>query len=258
MKLSTPIYSVVIICLLAGAVFAFGGIKNREDRLMDPYSRSKYFGEGYKKPLIGYGQQNAPKGSFGRRDFHGGRDKFTVSIIPQGRNPGRVSHFDAGYRGYKMMDKIVDLEPYGAYERLNLETAPPRVKARIFSSELNPGSPSTKLPKSRVLISASNLPALADYEAYEVWISDEDSGFSFSLGFLRPGLRSGANLAELSNVGGIGGLLEHDGAFNLFEYDSIFITKEPVYDTDPRPGEIIMWGDINKKTWKNEPWREND
>lgn len=238
------LYIVVIAVLLVGTVFALGGIKNREDRLIDPFGRSKYFGEGYKKPLIGYGLKNAPRGSFGQQGFNGGREDFLNSVIPQGRNPGRVSQFDSGYRGYRMIDEIVELSSVESYKRSNRAEAPVRVSARVVSSQRNSV---TELPKSSVFIQALNLPALNADEVYEAWLMDEESGYSFSLGFLRSNLRSGITTSKIGASGGLGGLLASDGTYDLTLYDTIAVTKEPFPDLNPHPGEIVAIGSVPQR-----------
>ncbi len=234
----------IITALLVGSVLAASGIRNREERLMDPYGRQKYFGEGYEKPLIGYGLKDAPRGSYGRQDFNGGREDFLNSVFRQGRNPGRVSHFDAGYRGYRMMDEIVSLAPLETYTRSNRAEAPPRVTARLVSTQ---SDPVTELPKSAVYLQAANLPALAPERVYEVWLMDEDSGYSLSLGFLRSNLRSGVTTSRIGLSGGLGGLLATDGTYDLTLYETIAVTEEPFPDPDPRPGEIVMIGSIPQR-----------
>ena len=239
----------LVVSLLVVSVVAFGGTRVREASLYDPYSRSRYFGEGYQKPLIGYGEKNAPQNSFGREGFNGGREKFTVSLIRQGRNPGRVSHVDAGYRGYRMMDEIIDLKPTETYSRENLATAPPQVRARVVYAEKSPVS---DLPKSQVLIRAIGLPLLRDYEAYELWLSDEESGYALSLGYLNSNYRSGVTTNKLGNNGAPGGESSASGNYDISLYDNIIVTREQFPDPDPRPsGDIIVLGDIPQRM-KNE------
>lgn len=240
-------------------VGAPGGMRLREERLLSQYGRERYFGEGFKKPLFWYGLTGAsagrgsPLSSFGRKGFTGGREKFTVSLNRQGRNPGRVSHFDSGYRGYRIMDEIVDLEPYITYTRSNFAEKPPRVKARLFSEQRNEGS---GLPKSSVLLQALDLPVLNDYETYEVWLSDEESGYAFSLGFLRSTLRGGVTTSKIGLSGGLGGMLASDGKYDLTLYDTIVVTREPFPDENPLPsGDVVLIGNIpQRKT--NEYTRE--
>ncbi len=238
-----------VVSLLVVSVFAYGGTRVREASLYDPYSRSKYFGEGYQKPLIGYGEKNAPQNSFGRKGFNGGREKFTVSLIRQGRNPGRVSHVDSGYRGYRMMDEIVKLKPTESYSRENLATAPPQVTARVVYLGR---SATSDLPKSQVLIRAIGLPLLRDYEAYELWLSDEESGYALSLGYLMSNYRSGVAVNKIGVDGGLGGELSTGGSYDVSLYDNIIVTRERFPDSDPRPsGDIIVIGDIPQRL-KNE------
>ena len=236
--------ALVLVVLLAGSVVALSGIKSREDRLMDPYGRQKYFGEGYEKPLIGYGLKDAPRGSYGKEGVNGGREDFLNSVIPQGRNPGRVSHYDAGYRGYRMIDSIVELTPFESYKRSNLANAPVRITARVVSAQYNSV---TELPKSTVLIRAINLPALGKSEVYEVWLMDEESGYALSLGFLRSNLRSGITTAKTGLMGGLGGLLASDGTYDLTLYDTIAVTREPYPDMNPHPGEMVALGSVPQR-----------
>lgn len=243
-RLLIVVIIVVIAVLLVGSVLAFGGIKNREDRLIDPFGRAKYFGESYQKPLIGYGLKDAPRGSFGQQGFNGGREDFLNSVIPQGRNPGRVSQHDSGYRGYRMMDEIVELSPVESYKRSNLAEAPIRVTARLVSSQRNTV---TELPKSSVMIQALNLPVLNAGYVYEAWLMDEESGYALSLGLFRTNLRSGITTSKLGMSGGAGGLLANDGVYDLTLYDTIAVTKEPFPDSNPHPGEIVAIGSVPQR-----------
>ncbi|MBI4148715.1 anti-sigma factor [Candidatus Woesearchaeota archaeon] len=234
----------IIMVLLVVTVFAASGIRAREERLMNPYGRDQYFGEGYQKPLIGYGLKDAPRGSFGSKDTSGGREDFFNSVFRQGRNPGKLSQFDAGYRGYRMIDRIIELTPLETYKRTNRAEAPPRVSVRVVSRQ---SDSVTELPKSTVMVYAVNLPPLAPNRAYEVWLMDEDSGYELSLGFLRANLRSGVTTARIGLTGGLGGLLASDGTYDLTLYETIGVTEEPFPDPDPRMGELVMIGSIPQR-----------
>ena len=208
------------------------GIRGRAERLYDPYSRAKYFGANYTKPVFGYGSKDAPnsgkaKGNYGAKGVGGVRNKLYNAMISQGRNPARISHYDSGWKGSKNLDMIVDLKPVFSVER-DGHVLYTKGFARINSQEYEQNA---RLPFSEIDISIVNSIPANKTEIMGAWLVDEDTGYQLHLGNFDVGLRGSGSFTYR--------------VYQFFgPYDNLLITREPVYPTDPFPHEPILIGDL--------------
>ncbi len=190
-------------------------------------------GQGYVKPLGGYGSKSASRGSFGSKgDEESALNLATDSFIRQGRNPGHISNYYSSARGYPIMNIYVELKPTD----LQLTSRPqingsPEGYARVISKK----AWSSSLMQGTVLLRTKDLPLLAPLYMYEAWLLDEDTGMSMSLGVFQP-----------APVGRIA-TLEYTSSTPLNAFETIIVTSEPFPDADPSPGQIVLAGNLNDK-----------
>ena len=217
----------------SGFSAGFGGIRAREQEKIDPYSRAKYFGFNYVKPVFGYGRKNAPnantRGNYGRKGSGGVRNKLYASLIPQGRNPRRVSHYDSGYKGSKNLDVSVDLKPVFVVER-DKKSVYSNGFARIMSQEYDSAA---KSPFSEIHISVVGVPPSNKTETLGAWLVDDNTNYALHLGNF------------LVNLQGTGSF-----SYKVYQYfgpyTTLLLTREPLYATDPFPHEPLFVGEIKK------------
>ncbi|MBI4140403.1 hypothetical protein HY485_01055, partial [Candidatus Woesearchaeota archaeon] len=155
------------------------------------------------------------------------RNKLYNSLYLFGRDPARVSHFDSAWKGSKIIDKIIYLNPTISIEKDNTVTAADGF-VRLLSQEYEQNS---RLPYSEVHITIVNAPPSADNKIAFAWLVDEDTGYTLPLGNFWINLR------------GTGSLTYRVYQF-LGAYDKFLITDEPVNSESPFPGEPILTGDL--------------
>lgn len=104
----------------------------------------------------------------------------------------------------------------------------PRATAYVRSSA------SAGYPTSTITVNTKDLPSsFSERCFFEVWTVDDDTGFAMSHGMFFTSL---------------GGSAEFEVNYNNYmgAYDRIVITKEPFYDDNPLPGEVMLEGVIEK------------
>ncbi len=205
-----------------------------------PASQEYYFGDEWQKPLGGFGSKGTDTstvrvsgGSKGYESPSANLD--TNSFTSMGRNPSKmVSYTDPGVMGYDRMDSFVTMEPWdmGIQSRNNVVVLP-RGTARILSQYGNFGSGGSETtPIGELYIQARDLQPLGMNEKYEIWLFDADTGYSQSLGLIYAGI--GGTISDYIKM-----------QKPFYYYDFVAITKEPFPETDPRPGEVVLVGEIN-------------
>ena len=225
----------VFVLLLLSAVFvaAESSIRQRQERLFDPDGREKYFCGDYKKPLFGYGRRDSPdaksKANFGRRGGGGVRNLMFNSMIPQGRNPARISHFDSGFKGSKNMDEVVELKSDYTFTR-DGQTVFPGGFARIVSQEYKQ---EVSMPFAEIHIRVVNVPPLAPGEVLSAWLVDEDTGYVLRLGDFMIGLQGSGSFA-------------YEVYHYFTPYDEVRVTREKAYRLDLLPHDVVLSGAIIK------------
>lgn len=215
----------------AGSSAGTSGIRYRHEKLVDPYTRAKYFGLNYTKPLFGYGKRDAEsvkgKSNFGRKGAGGVRNKLYNSFISQGRNPGRVSQFDSGYKGSKNIDKIITLKSSLQTIR-DGKTFETSGFARLLSQEYEQNA---RLPFGEIHIAVQNAPPSNKSEMMGAWLVDDDTGYVLRLGNFFVDLRGGGSFMYR--------VYQYFGP-----YDTLLLTREPLIPEDPFPHDTLLVGDI--------------
>lgn len=229
---------VSIILIASSIVFAqefLGGYSQVIRRFYDPFNRKVFFGQNYTKPYVSFGLKAASSGKGGQTTTYGaagvGNTKVPIaysSFAMYGRNPGAISRVSAGMRGYKTVDKVVELEPVSVnYVIKNNILSAPKGTARVLSTLAKRAT----TPTGTVILQTADMPPLDAEEIYEAWLYDEDSDYSMSIGLLS------SSTSKLSR-------LTFNVNYNLELFDEIMVTKEFYPDLDPRPGEKILSGKI--------------
>ena len=159
-------------------------------------------------------------------------------FIIQGRNPERISNWDPRMRGYTIMDQFVKLTavetPY--YDDQGKKMLPNVAEgaARIVSDRDSWREQYSYMPRTSIYLRVGYLPELSDYELYEAWLVDEDTGYALSIGRVIP-----PGTGQLSDL-----------RFNInnyaYTYDYIMVTKErfPEYRKRGPLGDVILLGEI--------------
>ncbi len=240
MKFKLFIALFILTTFVAGIAYAAssaggaGGIRYRQEKLIDPYSRAKYFGLNYTKPLYGFGAKDAvsggkAKGNFGAKGVGGVRNKLYNSLISKGRNPNIVSHYDSGWKGSKNIDTVVYLNsPLQIFKDDLVSQGVGFV--RIISQEY---SQNANLPYSEIYVTVAIAPPSNRTELMGAWLVDEDTGYTFHLGNFMVSTRGSGSLSYR--------MYQYVGA-----YDQILLTREPMEPEDPFPHEPVLLGDIKK------------
>lgn len=208
-------------------------IRYRQEKLIDPYSRQKYFGLNYTKPLFGFGVKDAQsvknKGNFGRKGIGGNRNIEYNSFISQGRNPARISQFDSSWKGSKNLDRVIDLRSPLVIDKDSQTTAGKGV-ARLVAQQYEQNA---RLPFSQLYINVQNAPPSNATEGIGAWLVDEDSGYILHLGNF------------FINFRGTGSFTYRVYQY-LGNYDMLMLTRESLIPSSPFPSEPILVGDIKK------------
>ncbi len=89
----------------------------------------------------------------------------------------------------------------------------------------------TTAPSDSVLLFLSNIASPASGQVYEAWLTDSQTGDSFSLGQVLPEANGRLSLQFTG-----------DGQNLLARYDGFRLTQEPQFDDDPTPGPTIYSG----------------
>jgi len=232
-----------LLLLLIGSAFAqnfaeqgnggYAGVNSRLVRADDPFSRYRYFGPDYQYPFAGYGSKGSSSKNFGEKGTTSSAFNLdTSSRTPQGRNPARISNVDPNFRGYSKVDTSVKLEPFTQqFFAGQLKYAQATARLVMKGAAYGQGT-NEAIPSSEVSIQTKNLLPLGNDNIYEAWLVDEDTEYALAIGFLR----SGIDLASS---------LRFSFSRSLAPFDAVMITVEPFPDTDPRPGETILYGSIN-------------
>lgn len=238
MRFAIPIIIILIFATVAfayeGGWGGYSGIVGRMRRLQDPFSRQNYFGENYSSQLINLGS----RGPSYRLLNTGSKSAFssvfnldTNAFYAQARNPGRISNFDPGMRGYAQVDLVADLLPYDAQalEMFNKDVSPHGTVHVLSRGDRNGAGLNRPYPRSQVFVQVKNLPPLDGSMAYECWLVDEETGYPLSVGLLK------ANAKLTSEL-----------FFEIYRstagFEGFMITKEPFPDRDPKPNEVVLFG----------------
>jgi hypothetical protein len=250
--------AVLVTMLLAGTVLAihdfqvydynidsYTGQVGRDRRAYDPYTRERYFGSDYDRQLVNYGM----KGPTNRVINTGAKSAFssafnfdTNTFSNRGRDPSYISNFDPDVRGFNRLDRYVDLLPYSPVEQeFNFDETLAKGTVRILSTGNQYGAGLNKAyPRSQIFLQARNLPPIGDGEIYEAWLLDAETEYALSLGLIKSGQGLTSQLVwEIRRL------------VHMFDY--VMITKEPYPDLDPSPGEVVLFGDINKPRINEDP-----
>lgn len=242
------IFSVSVIILLILGVVAvqaqyysgyigsdgYSGYDARERRLTDPYSRENFFGQDYYKPYQNFGSKGPTNRllNTGSKSAYAGAFTFdTNAFSARGRDPSKISNNDPGMRGYQRQDSIVYLEPFGV-TAANREPIVGKGTARIISKGDERRSQNDYSEfQTQVYLQTQNLPPLPEDEVYEAWMFDDESEYALSIGVFTTSIK-----------------LTHQLVFeiqrSLLPFDAVMVTREKFADSDPRPGEIVLYGDI--------------
>lgn len=245
------ISAVFIALMLTGTVIAihdfqvydtnidsYSGQIARDRRIYDPYTRERYFGQGYQRDFINFGS----KGPTDRLMLTGAKSANsatfnldTNSLSNQGRNPAHISNWDPKVRGYARLDRAVELLPYTpVYQTIGVTPSMAKGTARILSTGNQYGAGNNQpYPSTQIQINAINLQPLGSDEVYEGWLYDDESEYALSLGILRKG--SFASTAQL--------VFAYPRLVHMF--DEVWLTKELFPSEDPNPHTIILSGRIN-------------
>jgi len=158
--------------------------------------------------------------------------------IKYARNPGHISNFDPRMRGYTIVNEFVELEPleypYYIQQDKPLLVEKPSGAARVVSQRRNQfQTQRSNMPYSSVSLRVKNLPELGEYEVYEAWLVDEDTGYALSMGRVLPPM-----------VGKVT-TLNFDISNTIQFYDYIMVTKEkfPTFNRAP-DGDVMLIGSI--------------
>ena len=190
------------------------------------------YGQGYVKPFGGFGFKGASRGSFGFKGEEEGASNLPYNaFIKRGRNPGTISNYYASARGYPITNLYVELKP----TNLQLTSRPqingsPQGHARIINNRPH----DVDLIEAVVHLRTKDLPPIAPDSIYELWLVDEDTGYSMSLGLFQP--------SAISRIT----TLQYRTVTPLDPFDSIIVTTEPFPDDNPMPGEVILSGDLKQ------------
>ncbi len=245
------ISAIFIALLLTGTVIAihdfqvydtnidsYSGQIARDRRIYDPYTRERYFGQGYERQFVNFGSKG-PTDRFSltgsKSSFSGSFNLDTNSWSNQGRDPSHISNWDPKVRGYARLDRAVELLPYNpVYQLIGVEPSIAKGTARILSTgnAYSDGN-NQPHPSTQIQINAINLQPIGQDEVYEGWLYDDESEYALSLGIMRKG--SLATTAQL--------VFAYPRLVHMF--DEVWLTKEPFPSEDPSPHTIILSGRIN-------------
>jgi hypothetical protein len=189
---------------------------------------SNRYGMTYVKPYGGFGAKAASRGSFGSKGEEEGPSNLPYNDwIPQGSDPGHISNYYASARGYHIVNEYIELTSID----LSLVTRPqingtPKGYARVIS--IKPYQ--VGIPQGTVFFRTKDLPPIAPDFIYEVWLVDEDTGYSASIGFFQP-----AGIGRVTS-------LQYTITTPLWPFDSMMVTIEPFPDDNPTPGMPVLQG----------------
>ncbi len=249
------IFAVLMVMLLAGTVLAihdwtvydynidgYSGQVARERRQYDPYSRERYFGIDYNREFVNFGS----KGPTDRLIKTGAKSGFssvfnldTNTLSNRGRDPSKISNWDPGMLGFARLDASIDLLPYSPVEEVAAhEAILAKGTARILSTGNQYGAGLNKpYPRSQIFVQAINLPPVGESEIYQAWLLDAETEYPLSVGLMKAG-------AGITGAGYTSELIfEIRRLVHMFDY--VMITREPFPDSDPGPGEVILFGRID-------------
>ncbi len=236
MLLVTTVLAIHDYAVYDSNIDGYAGQLAKDRRVFDPYSRDRYFGANYQPYLVNYGS----KGPTYRVTNTGAKSAFsdvfnldTNTFSNQGRNPGRISNFDPNVRGFVRLDAVVDLLPYSPVgELISGDPAIAKATARILSTGNEYGaSLNDAWPRTQFFLQATNLPPIGENEAYEVWLVDDETEYSLSLGLIKSGVGLTSSLT-----------FEIRRLVHMFE--QVMITRESYPDPNPMPNEIVLIGNI--------------
>lgn len=197
------------------------------------YHSANRYGVEYTKVLGGYGMKGASAGSRGEDGVEEGASILaTNSWITRGRNPGTISNAYASARGYQIINQYVELMP------VDLElTIRPQINGtpKGYARVINKKPKNVGWPVLTVILRTRDLVPLKPEFIYEAWLVDEDTGTSMGLGIFQP-----------SEIGRIG-TLQYTSPVVANAFETIIVTTEPFPDNDPRPGQVVLAGDLKPK-----------
>jgi hypothetical protein len=245
------ISAIFIALLLAGTVIAihdfqvydtnidsYSGQIARDRRIYDPYTRDRYFGQGYERQFVNFGSKG-PTDRFrlsgSKSSFSGSFNLDTNSLSNQGRDPAHISNWDPKVRGYARLDRAIELLPYNpANQLIGVEPSMAKGTARILSTGDQYGAGNNQPhPSTQIFMQAINVPPINEDQVYEAWLYDDESEYALSLGIMR----KGSIPLTLQFV------FDYPRLVHMF--DEVWITKESFPSEDPSPHEIILSGRIN-------------
>jgi hypothetical protein len=191
------------------------------------FSSNRYWMD-YVKPYGGYGAKGASRGSFGAKGEEEGASNLPYGDwIPRGRDPEAISNYYASARGYHIINKFIELDSgdLGLVSRPQINGTP-----KGYARVINIKDEGVGFPVASVYFRSKDLPPLAPEYLYELWLSDEDTGYAMSLGLFQP--------AAIGRVT----MLDYESIVPVWPFDSMIVTIEPFPDYDPRPGQVILSG----------------
>lgn len=89
------------------------------------------------------------------------------------------------------------------------------------------------ITETKVEVEVRRSSAMSSSTVYEAWLSDNETGYKLSLGAFVP--NGSSNKAKLKF---------EENLVNLSVYDKLFVTEEPINDTNPNPGATVLSADI--------------
>ncbi len=191
------------------------------------FSSNRYWMD-YVKPYGGYGAKGASRGSFGMKGEEEGASNLPYNdFIPRGSDPSAISNYYASARGYHIVNKYVELESVdlGLVSRPQINGTP-KGYARVVNIKDN----GVGFPVATVFFRTKDLPPLAPEYLYELWLTDEDTGYAMSLGLFQP--------VQVGRVVS----LDYESVVPVWPFDSMMVTIEPFPDDNPMPGQVILSG----------------
>ncbi len=191
------------------------------------FSSNRYWMD-YVKPYGGYGTKGASRGSFGMKGEEEGASNLPYNdFIPRGRDPSAISNYYASARGYHIVNKYVELESadIGLVSRPQINGTP-----KGYARVVNIKEHGVGFPVATVYFRTKDLPPLAPEYLYELWLTDEDTGYAMSLGLFQP-----AGIGRVAS-------LDYESVVPVWVFDSMMVTIEPFPDENPLPGQVILSG----------------
>jgi hypothetical protein len=237
---------IVLVVLLSPLAFAaFNGYTSETRYAVSPgptlerdivFSANRYY-QGYIKPFGGFGAKGASGGSRGAKGVEEGSLNLpSNAFIPNGRNPAKISNPYASFQGYQNINQYIDLvKPDNSLITRPQINGSPQGYARI----VNYRRQQVGLLDTAIQLRTRDLPLIAPYFTYGVWLVDEDTGYTMLLGNLQPqaiGRTADFKFNSIPN--------SYGGSYPLVPFDTMMVTIQPYPDNDQLPGPVVLTGDM--------------